>query len=281
MSGPHELAFPSEFTALRGQDPGLADRFQELCGIIGRYESALIAFSGGADSALLAYMSSRLLERSLCVIARSPTISDDELSGAKSFADRHGIELVVMDHNELDDERFCVNDRNRCFYCKDGLFKALARTAKARGMEVIFDGSNHDDLGDYRPGRRAGMENGVASPLLEAGMGKEDIRRLSRTLGLETWNKPQMACLASRVPYGRRVTADVLEAIERAEGVVRGLGYRDVRVRHHGDIARIELGKDERLDLEMLGSVVPHIKKLKFKYVVLDLEGYRTGSLNE
>ncbi len=273
--------FSSEYEILKQEDIVLAGKLDELCEIISKCGSALVAFSGGTDSALLAYISSKLLDRCLCVTARSPTISETELSGATSFASQHGLEFRIIDHNELDDDRFCVNDKQRCFYCKDGLFKALGQLMEDEGLCVVFDGSNHDDLDDYRPGRKAALDNKVKSPLLEAGLGKPDIRKLSRSFNLDTWEKPQMACLASRFPYGTPISEDNLALIEKAESIVRGLGHKDVRVRYHGDIARIELGKDEHIDLDKLRSIIPEIKQLGFKYVVLDIEGYRTGSLNE
>ena len=273
--------FSKELGAIKDDDPLLAERFGKLCAAIQGYGSALVAFSGGTDSALLAYISSKLLDRCLCVTARSPTISETELSGARSFASQHELEFWVIDHNELDDDRFCVNDKQRCFYCKDGLFKALGQLVEEEGLEVVFDGSNHDDLDDYRPGRKAAQDNNVKSPLLEAGLNKPDIRRLSKIFDLDTWEKPQMACLASRFPYGTTISEENLSVIEKAEDIVRGLGHKDVRVRYHGDIARIELGKDEHIDLDKLRSIIPEIKQLRFKYVVLDIEGYRTGSLNE
>lgn len=273
--------FSKECEALKQEDLGLAGKFDELCEIISGFGSALVAFSGGTDSALLAYLSNKLLDRCLCVTAKSPTISETELSDAVSFAGRHDLEFRMIDHSELDDASFCANDRQRCFYCKDGLFKVLGQLMEAEGLKVVFDGSNHDDLDDYRPGRKAAQDNNVRSPLLEAGLGKPDIRKLSHIFGLETWEKPQMACLASRIPYGSEITLEKLASIEKAEELVKGLGYRDVRVRHHGDMARIEIGGGEAIDIVKLRELVPDIKKLNFKYVTLDIEGYRTGSLNE
>ncbi len=281
MTGPCKEVFADEYEILKQEDSALAGKFERLCEIISGSGNALVAFSGGTDSALLAYISSRVLDRCLCVTARSPTISGTELSGAKSFASQHDLEFIIIDHNELDDDRFCANDKQRCFYCKDGLFKALGQLMEEEGLEVVFDGSNHDDLDDYRPGRQAALDNNVKSPLLEAGLNKPDIRKLSRSLGLGIWEKPQMACLASRFPYGTAISGENLAVIEKAEAIVRGLGYRDVRVRYHGDIARIELGKDEPVILDNLRTIVNEIKELGFKYVVLDIEGYRTGSLNE
>lgn len=281
MTGHWQEIFLDEYNILKEEDIETARKFARLCDIIQSYKNALIAFSGGTDSALLAFLGNKLLDRCLCVTARSPTISRVELSGAMAFANHHCLEFRVIERNELDDERFCANDTERCFYCKDGLLKLLAQIMEDEGLEAIFDGSNHDDLDDYRPGRKAVENNNVKSPLLEAGMGKQGIRKISRIFGLNTWEKPQMACLASRFPYGTEITEERLARIEKAEEMVKELGYWDVRVRFHGDIARIELGEDEPIDNVKLKKLVPDIKKLNFKYVVLDIEGYRTGSLNE
>ena len=281
MTGHWQDVFSKEHNILKENDPELADKFAKLCEIIQSHESALVAFSGGTDSALLAFLGNRLLDRCLCITAESPTISKNELSDASAFAGIHNLEFSIIQRNELDNELFCANDTERCFYCKDDLFKLLAGVMTEENLDAIFDGSNFDDLGDFRPGRRAVELNKAESPLLEAKLGKPGIRLISRILGLSTWEKPQMACLASRFPYGTEITEDKLAMTERAEESIRNLGHRDVRVRYHGDIARIELGKEEKINLDRLRTVIPTIKKLGFKYVVLDIEGYRTGSLNE
>jgi uncharacterized protein len=182
---------------------------------------------------------------------------------------------------ELDDDNFVKNDGLRCFYCKDGLFKTLETIRISEQYNCIIDGSNYDDLSDYRPGREAAEKNHVKSPLIEAKLGKEEIRTVSELLGLPTWDKPQMACLSSRFPKDTPITHDNLNRIEKAEVMVKDLGYRDVRVRFHGDLAKIEIGIKENLDIVKLRAIVPKIKELGFKYVTLDLEGFRSGSLNE
>lgn len=281
MDGRWQDDFAGEYRAINETNPELARKFSGLCENIQGYDTALVAFSGGADSALLAFLGSRLLDRCLCVIADSPTIPRDELAGAGAFAETHGLELKIIRHNELDDPQFRRNDRDRCFHCKNGLFNVMSDIMEKEGLDAVFDGSNFDDLDDYRPGRRAAELNHVRSPLLESGLGKADIRDISQILGLGTWDKPQMACLSSRVPYDTGITEEILARIERAEKIVRNLGYIDVRVRFHGDTARIELGQDEDIDLMALRNAAGNIRGLGFKYVVLDLEGYRTGSLNE
>lgn len=266
---------------LFSEDPKLAEKFRRLCEIIRDYESCVVAFSGGVDSSLLAFLSHHLLNRSLSVTCDSPTLSRRELSEAKNFAKRYNLNLRIISYNELDDENFVRNDDNRCFYCKDGLFELLNEIKEKEGYNWIIDGSNYDDLDDYRPGLKACSKNHVKSPLIQAKMGKWDIRAVSKVLALPTWNKPQMACLSSRFPKNDPITEEGLRQVEEAEIMVKELGYKDVRVRLHGDIARIEIGKNEVIDLQKLKDLVPRIKELGFSYVALDLEGYRTGSLNQ
>jgi len=271
----------AEHEKLMDIDETLAHKFSGLCENIMAHGSALISFSGGTDSALLAFLGGRLLERQLCVILDSPLLSRSELENAEAFAQTHKLELRIIQHSELENPEFCANNRNRCYHCKTGLLGTLSGIMKDEGLKIILEGSNKDDLDDYRPGRKAIQENNVASPLLESGLSKTEIRTISRILGLETWDRPQMACMATRIPYGTPITEELLARIEKAEELVRNLGYRDVRVRYHGDIARIEVGHDEKIDMNALREIVTDIKKLRFKYVVLDMEGYRTGSMNE
>ena len=266
---------------LRREEPTLAKKFLKLCNIIKECNSGVVAFSGGVDSSLLAYLCHNLLKKSLFVTTDSPTLPRSELEDAINFARKYDLNHLVIPHNELEDENFIRNDEKRCFYCKDGLFRILNEIRDKEGYNCVIDGSNFDDLDDYRPGRMAAENNDVKSPLIEAEMGKEDIRILSRTLGLPTWDKPQMACLSSRFPRNVRINKEDLKKVERAEELIKKVGYKDVRVRFHNEIARIELGRDEKIDLNKLRNLVPKIKKLGFKYITLDLEGYRTGSLNE
>ncbi len=266
---------------LRREEPTLAKKFLKLCSIIKECNSGVIAFSGGVDSSLLAYLSHNLLKKSLFVTTDSPTLPRSELEDAINFARNYNLNHLVIPHNELEDEKFVRNDEKRCFYCKDGLFKILNEIRDKEGYNCVIDGSNFDDLDDYRPGRMAAENNNVKSPLIEAEMRKEDIRTVSRILGLSTWDKPQMACLSSRFPKNMRINENDLRKVEEAENAVRELGYKDVRVRIHYEIARIEIGMGEDIDVKELKALVPKIKQLGFKYVTLDLEGYRTGSLNE
>jgi uncharacterized protein len=263
------------------EDPILPKKFRRLRDIIRECKSGVIAFSGGVDSSLLAYLCHNLLSISLFVTADSPTLPRNELDDAINFAKRYKLNHRIISYNELKDENFVKNDEKRCFYCKDGLFRILNAIRENEGYNCVIDGSNHDDLDDYRPGREAAEKNDVLSPLMEAELGKKEIREISKALALPTWDKPQMACLSSRFPRNVRINEDDLRRVEKAENAIKELGYKDVRVRIHGDIARIEIGKGEDIDLEELMALVPKIKKLGFKYVTLDLEGYRTGSLNE
>ncbi|UCE39579.1 MAG: ATP-dependent sacrificial sulfur transferase LarE [Thermoplasmata archaeon] len=256
-------------------------KFLKLCDIIKKCESGVVAFSGGVDSSLLAYLCSQLLGKSLCVTADSPTLPRNELSEAKEFARKYNLNHRILPHNELEDENFKRNDEMRCFYCKDGLFCILNEIKANEGYIHVFDGSNFDDLDDIRPGRDAAAKNHVKSPLLEAELRKKDIRAISKALALPTWDKPQMACLSSRFPKDMPIDEEGLKKIEIAENELKMLGFHDVRVRYHGDLARIEIGKDEELDLSEIRKLVPKIKDLGFKFVTLDLEGYRMGSLNK
>lgn len=252
---------------------------QVLAGLGG----AVVAFSGGVDSTLLLSESVEVLgDRVLAVTASSATYFPEEIAQAKRLAELIGARIEVIETDELENEDFVANPSNRCYYCKGELFGRLAEIARRERLEAVIDGTNADDLGDHRPGRQAARELGVRSPLLEAGLTKADIRALSRARGLPNWDKPALACLASRFPYGTRITRPELERIAAAERYLRGLGFNQLRVRHHGEIARIEVPP---VDLgRLLGvreNVVARLKELGFLYVTMDLQGYRSGSLNE
>ena len=216
------------------------------------------------------------------VPATSPTYLDEELAAAAAATASLGVEHVVVATHEFDDARFVENSRERCYYCKAGLLDALAEVAAARGGATLVDGANADDVGDHRPGMRAAAERGVLQPLLAAGVGKPEVRRLARELGLATWDAPQQACLASRVPYGEPITADKLAAVADAERALRALGFRQCRVRHHGDVARVEV---EPTELERAFALRDEISRsihaAGFAFVALDMDGFRTGSMNE
>ena len=253
--------------------------------ILTGYQSVLIAFSGGVDSAYLAVAAATALgDRALAVTADSPSYPDTHRQLALSIARDFGFPHVVIHTAELDRPEYRANPANRCYYCKDELYSHLSAIARERGLAVVVDGNNADDRGDYRPGRQAAREHGVQSPLDEAGLTKDDIRALARAAGLASWDEPASACLSSRIPYGDEVTVERLRRIERAESVLRNLGFRIFRVRHHDDTARLEIAKAEMpraLDPDVNAQLVSSLKALGYQYVSLDLQGYRLGSLNE
>jgi len=245
----------------------------------------LVAFSGGVDSTFLLKTASRELGKDvLAVIARSETYPEREVRAAAKLARELGVRHILIKTGEIDNPSFAENSPLRCYHCKQELFSRLKEMASARSIPYVLDGSNYDDRGDYRPGSKAGRELGVRSPLREAGLTKAEIRSLSKKMGLPTWDKPSLACLASRFPYYTAIERRALLRVGRAEDVVRELGFTQVRVRHHGEIARIEVRPEEFSRL-MTGNaragLTAGLKKLGYAYITLDLEGYRTGSLNE
>lgn len=253
--------------------------------VLSSLESICIAYSGGVDSTFLLRVSKDVLgENVLAVTATSPTYPQRELNEAIESAQKMGVRHLLISSNELDIPGFSENTTNRCYYCKHDLFRKLKAEAEKYGIKAVADGSNYDDTEDYRPGRKAAKEIGVRSPLCEAELTKNEIRYLSRELGLSTWNKPSLACLSSRIPYNEKITEEKLNQVEEAEGILRNLGFTQFRVRHHNDIARIEFIPEEMSALnvyEMRLSIDSALKSLGFKYVTVDLKGYRTGSMNE
>ncbi len=260
------------------------------------YESMIVAFSGGADSAYLAWAATSVLGHSvLCVTADSPSYPDRHRQLALAVAREADLRHEIIQTSELDRVEYRANPTNRCYYCKHELYTALTAIAEERRFAVIADGSNADDRGDYRPGRQAATEFGVRSPLDEAGLTKPEIRELSRRAGLRTWDEPASACLSSRIPYHSEVTREKLRAIERAEDVLRGLGFRVFRVRHHelagpegtgstATLARLEIASEElarALDTDLRARIVHDIRAIGYHHVTIDLQGYRRGSLNE
>jgi uncharacterized protein len=244
----------------------------------------LVAYSGGTDSAFLAWASHRALgDNMLAVIADSPSLARFQLADAVAFAHERGIPVEIIRTEELDRPEYVRNDASRCFHCKDELFTVMESFALSRGFSTIAYGVNLDDKSDFRPGQIAASQHRVAAPLLEAGLTKEEIRTLAREAGLRVWDKPASACLSSRIEYGRPVTTEALSAVERGEDALRQLGFRQFRVRHHGEIARIEIAKDElprAFTPEMTAEFTRIFKVLGFKFVTLDLEGFRSGSMN-
>lgn len=244
----------------------------------------LIAYSGGVDSAYLAWAAHQALgDNMLAIIADSPSLARTQLADAIAFAREQSIPLGVVATSELERPEYVRNDAQRCFFCKDELFTLMEDLRVARGFDAIAYGVNVDDQGDFRPGRRAASVHQIVTPLLDAGLAKDEIRALSRTAGLRIWDKPASACLSSRIEYGRPVTREALDAVERGEDALRALGFRQFRVRHHGEIVRIEIAREElprALDPDMAVEFTRIFKALGFKFVTLDLEGFRSGSMN-
>lgn len=244
----------------------------------------LVAYSGGVDSAFLAWAAHETLGNDmLAVIADSPSLARTQLSDALAFAEEQQIPVSIINTAEVDRPEYIRNDGQRCFHCKDELFAVMEDFRKAHHFDVIAYGVNVDDQSDFRPGQQAARQHHVAAPLLAAGLTKQDIRELSRAAGLRVWDKPASACLSSRIEYGRPVTREALLVVERGEDALRELGFRQVRVRHHGEMVRIEIGRDElsrALSVEMAAQLTSIFKGLGFQFVTLDLEGFRSGSMN-
>jgi uncharacterized protein len=263
----------------------LAHKEKRLRQILSRMDSCLVAFSGGVDSAYLAVVATEELgSRALAITAQSPSYPTYQKQIALDVVERFGIRHEFIRSNELDDPNYAGNPLNRCYFCKHELYTEMGALAGRRGFRFIVDGNNLDDTGDYRPGRAAGEELSVRSPLIEAELGKAEIRELSRLLGLPTWDQPASACLSSRIPYGSRVTKEKLTMIDRGEAVLRSLGFRQARVRHHGDVARVEIAREEMgraLTLDMFEQLSTELKAIGFRFVAIDVDGYRTGALNE
>lgn len=267
----------------------LSSKLEHLRHLIRSYGSCLVAYSGGVDSVFLARVAWDVLgDRSLAVIANSPSLPRRELQEALEIAGRFGIPVRVVNTREFENPNYVANPNNRCYFCKHELFEELAPIARSEGFAVVVYGENASDAGDFRPGAQAAAEFQVRAPLKEIGLTKAEIRELSAQLGLPTSDKPQMACLSSRVPYGETVTQAKLGMIEQAENLLRDLGFRDVRVRHHelrnGQLARIEVGVAELpklLENDAAGNVSSELKKIGYTQVTVDLQGYRRGSLNE
>jgi pyridinium-3,5-biscarboxylic acid mononucleotide sulfurtransferase len=245
----------------------------------------LVAYSGGTDSAFLAWAAYRELgNRMMAVLADSPSLARSQMRDAVAFAEEQGIPLIVLNTDEMERPEYLRNDGARCFHCKDELFTVMEQHRQRLAFDAIAYGVNVDDQGDYRPGQLAARQHRIAAPLLDAGLTKHDIRDLAREAALRIWDKPASACLSSRIEYGRPVTREALSAVELGEEALRRLGFREFRVRHHGQIVRLEIARDElprALTVEMANEFAVIFKALGFLYVTLDLEGFRSGSMND
>jgi pyridinium-3,5-biscarboxylic acid mononucleotide sulfurtransferase len=265
-------------------DPDTAAKALQLEAELRLSRRLLVAYSGGVDSAYLAWAAHHALEGNmLAVIADSPSLARTQLADALAFAQEQGIPVEVLSTSELDRPEYARNDGQRCFQCKDELFTAMEELRSARGFDVIAYGVNLDDQGDFRPGQQAAKLHHVAAPLLKAGLSKAEIRQLARAAGLRIWDKPASACLSSRIEYGRPVTRESLSVVERGEEAIRALGFRQFRVRHHGEMVRIEIAREEMdraLNPAMAVQFTAIFKQLGFQFVTLDLEGFRSGSMN-
>ena len=277
------MNIPSEGQSLDGK---LASEFARLKEILLDMRSALVAFSGGTDSTLLLKVAKDILkDRVVAALATSPLYPEREEEAARKIAASLGVPLRCVPSGEMEIGDFVANTPRRCYFCKIELFGTLMEVALQEGLAWVADGTNVDDSGDYRPGRIAAKELGIRSPLAEAGMTKEHIRELSRALGLPTADKPAMACLSSRIPYGTTITPEIIAQVGRAEEILMNMGVSHVRVRHHGDLARIEIGVEEDIPRlvapDLRYRIVDEFRALGYTYITMDLEGYRTGSLNE
>lgn len=276
---PSEVA-PPRRDALAEQVRLKGDRVRAALADLG---SVVVAYSGGVDSSLVAALALEVLdERAIAVTGVSPTYTPEELEASRAGARALGIRWEIAHTDESSDDEFVANPPDRCFYCKRALIAKLDEVRRREGFAAVVDGTNADDAFDHRPGRRAATEAGVVSPLLDAGMTKQDVRELSRALGMAGWDKPAAPCLASRIPFGTPITVERLSMVERAERAIRSLGFADVRVRHHGDVARIELPAEDIVRaVEAREQMTEACLSAGFTYVSLDLAGYRIGSMNE
>jgi pyridinium-3,5-biscarboxylic acid mononucleotide sulfurtransferase len=284
MLAAHADPWAGTIVAMQSSKTALAAKASQLLVELRQLGRVLVAYSGGVDSAYLAWVAYRALgPNMLAVIADSPSLARTHLADAIAFAHEQSIPLEVISTAELDRPEYVRNDGQRCFQCKDELFAVMETLRGARGFDAIAYGVNLDDQGDFRPGQQAARQHHVAAPLLKAGLGKQDIRELARQAGLRIWDKPASACLSSRIEYGRPVTREALDVVERGEDAIRAFGFRQFRVRHHGDIVRIEIAREElerALNPAMAAQFTAIFKALGFHFVTLDLEGFRSGSMN-
>lgn len=263
----------------------LEQKYKKLTDILREAGSGAVAYSGGVDSTFLLKVAHEVLgEKVVGVTARSSTYPEREYKEAKKYIRQFGAKHITIVSEELEIEGFSKNPVNRCYFCKNELFSKVREESNKLGFKHVFDGSNFDDIGDYRPGMEAAKELGVISPLKEAELTKDDIRQLSKQLNIPTWDKQSFACLSSRFPYGQEITVEKLNMVDRAEQFLMDIGFKQLRVRHHGEIARIEVASGDRakfFDIDIMDKVGEKFRAIGFQYVTLDIMGYRTGSMNE
>ena len=264
--------------------PETESHFNNLCDLILSYENSLVAYSGGVDSTFLGFVANKVLgKKSLMVTAKSPSLDKDELENSVKLAKSWNWNHRVINTKEFSNPNYTENNLDRCYFCKEELFRILNEMAQREGFNFVLDGSNVDDLSDFRPGMKALAQYGIKSPLVEVGLTKKLIRNISEHFGIPTWDKPSQPCLSSRIPYGTTITPRILEQVANSEKFLKLLGYQEVRVRHHGSIARIEVPEsyfENILNSQDRLLIVKELKKIGFKFVTFDLQGFRTGSLN-
>src|ERR1044072_7005232 len=268
----------TEYMNVIAKEERLREIFREL-------ESVIVAYSGGVDSSYVAYVANAELgPRAVCITGQSASLPGFQRAEIDRVVEKFGFQHEVIQTDELENPSYSANNPDRCFFCKDEVYTKLESVASSRGIQTIVDGSTVDDLGDYRPGRRAAMQHAVRSPLIEAGLSKSEIRELSRNATLPTWDKPASPCLSSRIAYGTTVTIERLSKVDRGEEILREFGFREFRVRHHDQLVRLEIAQSEMdrvMRKEVFEKLAARFRELGFKYVTLDLEGFRSGSMNE